>query len=89
MIYFKAIVLEQTLSLFDWLEIASGLAALLAGAGCGVFADIEGARDATIAVTDRTRPDAQRVQTYERIYQVYRDLYPAVSPTMHALDGLV
>jgi hypothetical protein len=25
MIYFKAIVLDQTLSLFDWLEIASGL----------------------------------------------------------------
>ncbi len=25
MIYFKAIVLDRTLSLFDWLEIASGL----------------------------------------------------------------
>jgi xylulokinase len=64
-------------------------AALLAGAGCGVFAGIERACDATIVVTDRATPDAQRVQTYERIYEVYRDLYPMLRPTMHALDGLV
>ncbi len=60
-------------------------AALLAGVGCGVFGGIERACDATIAVTDRATPDPQRVQIYERIYEVYRDLYPAVSPAMRAL----
>ncbi len=64
-------------------------AALLAGAGGGVFVSVEKACDATIAVTDRATPDAERVQTYERIYEVYRELYPAVRPAMHALDGLV
>ncbi|HVH31229.1 MAG TPA: hypothetical protein VNA31_06140 [bacterium] len=54
-----------------------------------MFKGIERAWDATIAVTDRATPDAQRVQTYERIYELYRDLYPALRPAMHALDGLV
>jgi xylulokinase len=64
-------------------------AALLAGVGCDVFAGVERACDATIAVTDRATPEPKRMQIYERVYEVYRDLYPAMRPAMHALDELV
>jgi len=63
-------------------------AALLAGVGGGVFGSVEQACDATIGVKDRVEPNPAQVELYERVYRVYRDLYPALRDTMHALDSL-
>jgi len=59
-------------------------AALLAATGAGVFPSVESACDATIQVTGSTRPGADQV-VYEKLYSLYRGLYPALTPTFHAM----
>lgn len=63
-------------------------AALLAGVGAGVFASVEAACEATIGIGDHTAPDPSRATLYDRLYRVYRDLYPSLRPSMHTLSGL-
>jgi xylulokinase len=63
-------------------------AALLAGVGAGVYASVEdSARDA-IQVKERMAPKADHVAVYDRYYQVYRNLYPAVQEFSHTLAKL-
>ncbi len=60
-------------------------AALLAGVGTGVWPDVPCACARTIAVTGEDQPvDAWR-ETYARLHQVYRSLYPALTPTFAKL----
>lgn len=59
-------------------------AALLAAAGSGVFRSVESACDATIQITGSTIPGKDQ-EVYERFYPLYRDLYPALKPTFHAV----
>ena len=59
-------------------------AALLAATGLGAFGSVESACDGTIQVIGSTSPgDDQEV--YERLYPMYRDLYPALKPTFTLL----
>jgi xylulokinase len=60
-------------------------AALLAGVGAGVWHDVDAACRRTIHVTGSTQPDPAAVTEYERWYQVYRGLYPALKPTFDAV----
>jgi xylulokinase len=60
-------------------------AALLAGVGAGVWHDVDTACRRTIHVTGSTQPDPAAVTEYERWYQVYRGLYPALKPTFDAV----
>ena len=60
-------------------------AALLAGVGAGVWHDVDTACRRTIHVTGSTQPNPAAVTEYERWYQVYRDLYPALKPTFDAV----
>jgi xylulokinase len=60
-------------------------ASLLAATGAGVFSDIESACNATIHVLESTSPGPAR-EVYENQYPFYRGLYPALSPTFHALN---
>ncbi len=53
-------------------------AALLAGVGTGAYQTVEEACRATIRTSDRMAPDAAVQQTYERAYDLYRRLYPAL-----------
>lgn len=55
-------------------------AALLAATGAGEFKDVEEACGATIDITGSTKP-GKNVSVYNDIYPIYRDLYPALSPT--------
>ena len=59
-------------------------AALLAATGSGVFRSVESACDATIQITGITQPGRDQV-VYEKLYPLYRDLYPALKPTFHAI----
>lgn len=52
-------------------------AALLAGVGTGVYPSVEEACRATIRTKERVEPGEDR-PAYERAYQVYRRLYPAL-----------
>jgi len=59
-------------------------AALLAAAGAGVYDSVESACDASIQITGSTIPD-KTAGIYDDIYPLYRDLYPALSPTFHKI----
>jgi xylulokinase len=66
---------------------ASG-AALLAGVTAGVFENVEEACAGISLRPDICEPEASRTRLYDDYYAAYRELYPATSPTMHALSEL-
>lgn len=63
-------------------------AALLAAVGTGVWSSVEEACRAAIRVTDRCPPIPENVALYERLYPVYRALYPALQEQFEAVSGL-
>jgi xylulokinase len=64
-------------------------AALLAGVGTGVYASIEEACSTVVKVSGSTPVIRENAALYEKQYQVYRDLYPALKNSFTALGGLV
>src|SRR5512134_3161477 len=62
-------------------------AALLGGVGAGAWPSVEAACDATIAVTGRDEPVAERSKAYAGLYPRYREVYAALKPTYGALAG--
>jgi xylulokinase len=63
-------------------------AALLAGVGAGIYASVEQSAEAAIQVRDHLAPMPDHVVTYDRYYQIYRNLYPAVQKLSHELAEL-
>jgi xylulokinase len=62
-------------------------AALLAATGAGTFKSVPEACEQVIQVTGRTVPGGN-AETYQKIYPLYRGLYPALSPTFNAVAGM-
>lgn len=60
-------------------------AALLAGVGTGIWADVDSACQATVKQTGQTAPIPDLVEAYDRGYALYRELYPALKDISHAL----
>jgi xylulokinase len=63
-------------------------AALLAGVGAGIYASVEESARHAIQVRDRMTPKKASVEAYNRQYEVYRSLYPAVQKLAHQLGGI-
>jgi xylulokinase len=63
--------------------------ALLAGVGAGVWGSVEDACLATIKVTSTTRVNRSRAELYERHYQTFRSLYPALKSSFADIAHLV
>jgi xylulokinase len=80
-------VLGAELVTVSSVEGAAYGAALLAAVGSGAFADVPSACAATIQVTGTTAP-GPAVSRYAEIYPLYRDLYPALSPTFKNIANL-
>jgi xylulokinase len=59
-------------------------AALLAGVAAGAWPDVETACAATIQLTGSSVPGPAR-SDYQEIYPLYRNLYPALRATFHAV----
>ncbi|MBE3598675.1 MAG: xylulokinase [Limnochordaceae bacterium] len=53
-------------------------AALLAGAGVGLFASVEEAQRACVATGSPVSPEAGAVSHYQQVYEVYREAYRAL-----------
>jgi xylulokinase len=81
----QADVFGAELVLVNVTEGAAYGAALLAGVGAGTFANVAEAVTQTVRVTDRTLPIAGNVKQYQKLYPVYRSLYPALQPSFQAL----
>jgi xylulokinase len=78
-------VFDSELVTVNTTEGAAYGAALLAGVGAGAWPDVETACDSVIEITGRTVPNADAVAQYEPVYQIYRNLYPALKSSFDAL----
>jgi len=81
-------VLAAELVTVNTTEGAAYGAALLAGVAAGLWPNVDAACAETIAVTDRICPNERAVETYKVLYDYYRNLYPTLKPTFHALAAL-
>jgi xylulokinase len=63
-------------------------AALLAGVGARVFANVDEAVDRCVVTAGRTRPDATAQARYENVYAIYHELYGDLRERMHQLAAL-
>ncbi len=63
-------------------------AALLAGVGTGVWSTVPEASDAVVEVNQTVRPRAASKGRYNRLYDVYVGLYPALKENFAALASL-
>ena len=57
--------------------------AILAAVGCGVYSSVEEAAEKLVKVTETEEPDPVLVEKYERQYQRFRKLYPALKDVFH------
>jgi xylulokinase len=71
-------VLNTELVTVNTTEGAAFGAALLAGVGAGHWPDVQEATDATVRITGTSEIDSVAAGVYERHYQEYRRLYPAL-----------
>jgi xylulokinase len=63
-------------------------AALLAGVGSGIYASVEESAREALQIQDCLLPIEENVRLYDRQYEVYRQLYPAVKGLAHQLATL-
>jgi len=66
-------------------EAAAFGAALLAGAGAGLYPSAAAAAERFLELTDTYQPDPLRHAAYTRLYELYGEVYPAVTPISHRL----
>jgi xylulokinase len=62
-------------------------AAILAAAGVGAVADLEAGVSSMTSVAARIEPDPAAHARYDELYALYRNLWPAIAPTVHALGS--
>ncbi len=66
-------------------ESAAHGAAILAATGAGVFGSVAEACDVAVELGEMTEPGLDTA-TYDALYPVYRDLYPALRESFHQLS---
>ncbi|NLE43454.1 MAG: xylulokinase [Chloroflexi bacterium] len=81
-------VFDTELVTVNTTEGAAYGAALLAGVGAGVYADVPDACAKTITTVDQVVPGCDNV-VYADYYPLYRSLYPALKPAFDATAGVV
>jgi len=60
----------------EFLDAASLGTAVLTAYATRLYRSMEEAMDSMVRFSGRVNPDASRHKVYERLYRVYRDLYP-------------
>jgi sugar (pentulose or hexulose) kinase len=67
-------------------ETAAVGAAIVAAVGTGAHADLPAGIRAMTAIDRRFEPDPERHRTYDRVFQAYVALHPAISPVLRRLE---
>jgi xylulokinase len=62
-------------------------AAIVAAVGVGIQPDLPTAIGAMTAIDHRLEPDPERHAVYDRVYQAYVGLHPAIAPVLRAAFG--
>jgi xylulokinase len=63
-------------------------AALLAGVGVGAWKDVASACKETVKVVGQTLPNPEIQPVYEKMYDLYRNLYPILKTTFESLASV-
>jgi xylulokinase len=63
-------------------------AALLAGVGYGAWPDVQTACAQIIKIVGRVSPEEKQIKMYERMYEQYRALYPALKNSFNNLSAV-
>lgn len=63
-------------------------AAIIAGVACGLFKDIPSACDKLVRKSEPVQPDASKEENYEKYYNFFRTLYPALKNNFKDLSVL-
>jgi xylulokinase len=63
--------------------------ALLAGVGAGIYKTVEEACSTVVKTTGTTSVQPEHAAAYEKYYEVYRALYPALKGQFETIGGLV
>ena len=59
--------------------------AILAAVACGEYESVQAAADALVRVTDTVKPDPETAAKYDKKYQAFRKLYPALKAAFPVL----
>ena len=81
-------VLAAPLAPIQTREPAACGAAILAGVGTGVFENFEDGASRVAQKGEIVQPIASNVERYDRLYALYRDLYPRLKEAYHELARL-
>ena len=79
----KQIIANVMNTKVDVLEVEEGPSlggAMLAAVGCGVYPDVETAGKKLAKVVDTVEPTPELAAKYEKRYQKFKELYPAMKP---------
>ena len=74
------IKLNVTADFKNVFEVVIQLGAILAAVGCGEYESVEAAADKLVKIVDTVEPEAELVEKYEKRYQEFRQIYPALKP---------
>jgi len=66
-------------------ETAALGAGILAAVGIGAYAEVRAAIEAMTAIDRRFEPDPSHTSAYDRAFEAYLGLYPAIKPVLRAL----
>jgi xylulokinase len=83
-----ASIFNQDLHIVEASEGPAYGAAILASVGCGQFETVEAACEAFVKPSSVVSPNASDAALYEKGYQVFRGLYPALKESFKALQAL-
>ncbi len=84
----KADITGFTVAVPRVVETAMLGSAIVAASGTGAVASLaDGARD-LVRIDERIEPDPEVRETYDRLYETYLELYPALRPAVHRLAAL-
>ncbi len=84
----KADVTGFTVALPANAETAVAGAAIAAAVGIGAAIDLATATRAMVAIGPRYEPRAANRERYDRLFETYAGLYPALAPSLHALGEI-
>jgi xylulokinase len=84
----QADVYGKELALLQQSEGSAFGAALLAGVGVRTYSSPQEAASVAICISEKIHPDSIRTAQYDRVYRIYRSLYPATRELAHNLAEL-
>ncbi len=82
----KSDILNQPINKLRVKEAACLGAAILAGSATGIYNSIQEGVNITSKISQTIYPDEKRIDQYQNIFSVYKQIYPALTPINKKLN---